>query len=112
MCYTRINKCQRGGIFYKNKSQKKNVLLLVLILLIVGIAVGYAGYSQTLKITGTANIVSDWNVHINSIEEGTLVGATKQYTVTATWSADDTTVPTTTTKTVTINLNYVQDTAN
>lgn len=39
-------------------------------------------------------------------------GETKTYTVTATWSADDTSIPTTTTKTVTIELNYVQNTIN
>lgn len=173
----------------KNKSKKKNVLLLVLILLIVGIAVGYATYSQTLTITGTANIASDWDVHIDSVEEGEIVGATtksitategaveasfvvdleypgasaeyivtvhnegsvpakiasitgdldtvnaaeptsltftcdatvgdtlaagatKEYKVTATWDAGDTSVPETTTKTATIKLNYVQDTTN
>lgn len=37
-------------------------------------------------------------------------GAKKTVTVTVTWDADDTSVPTTTSKTATITLNYVQDT--
>ena len=172
----------------KNKNKKKNAILVFLIVLILGMAVGYAAFSQTLTINGTANISSTWDVHFKSIADGTLVGATnvatypkldgtttatfnvnlaypgasatynivvensgsvdaeiesiagnletanvaeptgvtftcdaevgdklaagatKTYVVTATWDADDDTVPETTSKTVTITLNYVQDT--
>lgn len=45
--------------------KSKNALLLVVILAIVGIAVGYAALSQELVLTGTATVKgsSDWNVH-------------------------------------------------
>jgi hypothetical protein len=53
------------------KSKKsKNMLLLVILLAIVGIAVGYAALSQTLILNGTAKVASGdsaWNVHfVNS----------------------------------------------
>lgn len=175
----------------KAKNKKKNIILVVLIVLILGMAVGYAAFSQTLTINGTANISSEWDIHFKSITEGTMTGATsvsgfpkvetntttatfqvnlaypgatatyvvevenggsvaakiesiggdmatknaaeptgvtftcdavvgdklaagatKTYNVTATWDAEDDTVPTTTTKTVQITLNYVQDTTN
>ena len=173
----------------KTKNKKKNIILVVLIVLILGMAVGYAAFSQTLTINGTANISSEWDIHFTTITEGTMTGATsvegypkietdkitatfqvdlaypgatatyvitvenggsvpakiesiggtlatvnaaeptgvtftcdaaagdklaagatKTYNVTATWDADDDTVPTITTKTVEITLNYVQDT--
>lgn len=45
--------------------KSKNALLLVVILAIVGIAVGYAALSQELVLEGTATVKgsSDWNVH-------------------------------------------------
>lgn len=172
----------------KNKS-KKNIILITLVILVLGMAVGYAAFSQTLTINGTAAISSSWDIHINSIEEGNMVGATskegfpkveadtitasfdvtleypgasatyvievhnngsvpaklntiggtlatansaeptgvtftcdavvndtlaagatKTYNVTATWDANDTSVPAALTKNVQITLNYVQDT--
>lgn len=79
----------------KNKS-KKNIILIVLIVLILGMAVGYAAFSQTLTINGTAKISSTWDIHINSITEGTMVGATSKSgypkvetdTITATFDVD------------------------
>lgn len=45
--------------------KSKNALLLVVLLAIVGIAVGYAALSQNLILTGTATVKgsSDWDVH-------------------------------------------------
>lgn len=167
------------------KKKNKNLLLIILLIAILGMAVGYAALSQLLTINGTANISADWDVKISQIAEGTLTGATskttpavssdnlsatfnvdlaypgasatyvvtvanegtidaklesvsgvetanaveptvvtyaidavaddslvasatKDYTVTVTWDATDNTIPTTTTKTATITLNYVQ----
>lgn len=45
--------------------KSKNALLLVVLLAIVGIAVGYAALSQELVLNGTATVkgLSDWKVH-------------------------------------------------
>jgi len=54
---------------------KKSVIIGALLVAIVVMAVGYATLSQTLTITGTANIDAEWDVHITGITEGTLVNA-------------------------------------
>lgn len=56
----------------------KNVLLLLLILGIIGMAIGYAALAQLLTINGTANISASWDVKISNIKEGTLNGATSK----------------------------------
>ncbi len=57
--------------------KSKNVLLLVVLIAIIGIAVGYAALSQNLVLNGTATVkgASDWNVHF---AEGTVVNADAQ----------------------------------
>lgn len=47
--------------------KSKNALLLVVLLAIVGIAVGYAALSQELVLNGTATVkgLSDWKVHFD-----------------------------------------------
>lgn len=57
--------------------KSKNVLLLVVLIAIIGIAVGYAALSQTLVLNGTATVkgASDWKVHF---AEGTVVNADAQ----------------------------------
>ena len=54
--------------------KSKNVLLLVVLIAIIGIAVGYAALSQNLMLNGTATVkgASDWKVHF---KEGTVVNA-------------------------------------
>lgn len=54
--------------------KSKNVLLLVVLIAIIGIAVGYAALSQTLVLNGTATVkgASDWKVHF---AEGTVLNA-------------------------------------
>lgn len=49
-----------------NKNKKsKNILLLVILLAIIGIAVGYAALSQNLVLNGTGTVAGSdaWNVH-------------------------------------------------
>lgn len=41
------------------KSSKKNLVLVVLIIALLGLAVGYAAFSDVLTISGTANVASD-----------------------------------------------------
>ena len=54
--------------------KSKNVLLLVVLIAIIGIAVGYAALSQNLVLNGTATVkgASDWKVHF---AEGTVANA-------------------------------------
>lgn len=53
----------------------KNILLVILFLVIIGMGIGYAALAQFLNINGTANITANWNVRISDIKEGNLVGA-------------------------------------
>lgn len=57
--------------------KSKNVLLLVVLIAIIGIAVGYAALSQNLVLNGTATVkgASDWNVHF---ADSAVVNATAQ----------------------------------
>lgn len=52
------------------RKKSKNLLVLVVLLAIIGIAVGYAALSQTLTLTGTATVLSaaDWKVHFNTAD--------------------------------------------
>ena len=56
------------------KQTKKDYKLLIILILIVllGVPVGYAALSQKLKINGTANISSEWNVKFKSITAKTI----------------------------------------
>ena len=61
------------------KRSKKNFVAIVLIVLLLALAVGYAAFSQTLPISGTANASGNWDIKFvdgtetitNSIVEGT-----------------------------------------
>lgn len=77
------------------RKNNKNMILVILLLLIVGMAVGYAALSQALVINGTANITTQWSIKFINIQEGTLVGAE---------SATD---PTYTDTTATFNVNLL-----
>lgn len=57
------------------RKTNKNIILLILLLVIVGMAVGYAALSQALVINGTANITTEWKILFTNIEAGTLTGA-------------------------------------
>ena len=49
------------------KLKKRDSIIIILAILILAIAVGYAALSQTLTINGTANITTDWKVIITQI---------------------------------------------
>ena len=49
------------------KTKNKNLLLVILLIAVVGMAIGYAALSQQLVINGTANITTEWDVHIKNI---------------------------------------------
>ena len=61
------------------KKSKKNVVAIVLVVLLLALAVGYAAFSQTLPISGTANASGNWDIKFvdgsetitNSIVKGT-----------------------------------------
>ena len=57
------------------RKSNKNIILVILLLVIVGMAVGYAALSQALVINGTANISVEWKIMITDIKEGKMVGA-------------------------------------
>jgi hypothetical protein len=48
------------------KSKKSNYLIVALVVLLLALAVGYAAFSQTLTITGTATAKGSWNVHFDN----------------------------------------------
>ena len=56
--------------------EKKNVLMIALLVAVVAMSVGYAALAQTLTINGTANISADWDVVITGIETVSTTGAT------------------------------------
>lgn len=49
------------------KTKNKNLLLVILLIAVIGMATGYAALSQQLVINGTANITTEWDVHISGI---------------------------------------------
>ena len=57
-----------------NKTQRNYIIAgLCMILIIMG--VGYAAFQSQLKISGTSNITSNWNVKITNIESEVVSGA-------------------------------------
>ena len=44
----------------KNKSDKRNYIIIALCLILVIMGIGYAAFSQLLTINGTANISNSW----------------------------------------------------
>lgn len=59
------------------RKKSKNLLVLIILLAIIGIAVGYAALSQKLTLNGTvkSKTTSDWNVHfVKDSEQITTVG--------------------------------------
>ena len=56
-----------------NRTQRNYIIIgLCAILVIMG--VGYAAFSSQLKITGTSNIDSTWDVQITDIQSSVVVG--------------------------------------
>ena len=67
---------------------KKRILIVVLSVLIVVMAVGYALLAQELTINGSASIDSTWRVEITNITQkeinGGVIEKSKSYTATTT----------------------------
>ena len=57
------------------RKSNKNIVLLILLLVVVGMAVGYAALSQAIVINGTANITAEWKILFTDIKEGQMNGA-------------------------------------
>ncbi len=67
------------------EARHKNMLIGVLLAVVLIMAVGYAAFATNLKINGTANISTRWDVHIKSITPSatatsTVVGGETSYT--------------------------------
>ena len=58
-----------------NQIQNKYVILGSLCALVLTLVVGYAAFSTVLKIKGTSNINSNWDIQITNIIEGEKTGA-------------------------------------
>ena len=69
------------------EAKHKNLLIGTLLAVVFVMAVGYAAFAQSLTVTGTAEITSKWDVHM---ENGTAVGtSTMGTTPTGTVSVAD-----------------------
>ena len=65
--HKRLNKTQRNYIIAG--------LCMILVIMGVGMGVGYAAFQSQLKISGTSNITSNWSVKITNIESEVVSGA-------------------------------------
>ena len=54
-----------------NTKDKKNAIIVSLLIAVVAMAIGYAALSSQLTINGTAEVTSTWDVKMTSISEGT-----------------------------------------
>lgn len=61
----------------KQTRKNKKFLIILVLLVLLGVAVGYAALSQTLTINGTAKIDTEWNVVFTSITVADASGATQ-----------------------------------
>lgn len=57
------------------RRNKKSIIILALCIGVFFMAVGYSVLMTELKITGTANVTSTWDVRITGISSGTSVGS-------------------------------------
>ena len=53
-----------------NTKDKKNAIIVSLLIAVVAMAIGYAALSSQLTINGTAEVTSTWDVKMLSISEG------------------------------------------
>lgn len=59
---------------------KKNIIITFLVAIICIMAISYAAFSQTLNITSSATIDSNWNIKITSVTTKNILGhATKAF---------------------------------
>ena len=54
-----------------NRGKKRDVLIIAaILLLLIGLTVGYAALSRTLTINGTTTISdAKWNIHFKSVQK-------------------------------------------
>ena len=57
-----------------SRRQRNNIIIASLCAVLVLMGIGYAAFSTQLKINGTSNISSNWNVLITDITSGSIVG--------------------------------------
>lgn len=81
------------------KKTKKNYLIIALVIILLVLAVGYAAFSGTLTITGTATANGTWDVHFANASVTPTEGNTA--TINTTGASD--------TLTVSVNLAYPGD---
>ena len=48
--------------------RRKNIIIGILLIMVIGMTIGYSALSQYLTINGTSNITSDFNIQITNIE--------------------------------------------
>ena len=72
--------------------RRKNIIIAILLVMVVGMTIAYSALSQYLTINGTSNIASDFSVVFTNITEGTKNGvkeSTSSYSgTTATFDVD------------------------
>lgn len=90
----------------KMKKSKKNYAIIVLIVLLLALAIGYAAFSSTLSINGTAEGTGKWDVHFKSATLKNSAGEADTTHGTATISTVTTTSDTITAE---VNLAYPGD---
>ena len=59
-----------------NKSGKKRLVVVLIIVLLIALAVGYAGFTDTLTITGSASATGTFDLEFNSATVVSSVGCT------------------------------------
>jgi hypothetical protein len=51
------------------KKNKNLLIILLLLFVVILMSIGYALYSTNLKIEGTGNISTNWDIEVTGIEE-------------------------------------------
>ena len=60
---------------YRRNYKNKKILIGCLLVVVLVMAVGYAAFSSNLKISGTSNISTSWNISITDITTSNKVGS-------------------------------------
>ncbi|MCI9084217.1 MAG: DUF11 domain-containing protein [Bacilli bacterium] len=66
----------------EQRNKNKNALIGGLLAIVFVMAVGYAAFATQLNISGTANITSNWDVHIQNVEATNTVGTATSKSIT------------------------------
>ena len=75
----------------KTRERNKRILIIMLIILLLALAVGYAAFSDILTISGTANAKGTFDLEFQNAEVVKMVGVNEEET-TAVISADKNTL--------------------